>query len=93
MAAGGASASQKLLLSKGRSRGATRAQARLDAAGRRANLQGAFVLGRPLVGAGLRVGLVDDVLSSGATLSAAAAVLRGAGHRVWAVAAGCPFKT
>ena len=72
---------------------ATPAQARLDAAGRRANLQGAFVLGRPLAGAGLRVGLVDDVLSSGATLGAAAAVLRGAGHRVWAVAAGCPFKT
>lgn len=57
---------------------------------RRANLRGAFVidpLAMPL--AGQRVALVDDVLTTGATLGEAAQMLRAAGVaelRVWVVA-------
>jgi ComF family protein len=66
---------------------ATAPQANLDAAARRANLSGAFVVPRALRGA--RVAVVDDVLTTGATLGAVANALHDAGAaevQVWAVA-------
>ena len=58
----------------------TRAQARLSASERWANVSGAFACDADL--AGQRVLLVDDVLTTGATLTAAAAVLQRAGAAV-----------
>lgn len=55
---------------------ATHAQSQLDAAARRRNLRGAFVA-RP--GLPAHVALVDDVMTTGATLRAAAMALRRAG--------------
>jgi ComF family protein len=66
---------------------ATPPQASLDGAARRANLAGAFAVTRP-PGA-LHVALMDDVLTTGATVAALAAALLGAGvERVdcWTVA-------
>jgi ComF family protein len=57
----------------------TRPQTDLDAAERSANVAGAFAVRRPAALAGLRVLLVDDVLTTGATARAAARVLREAG--------------
>ena len=62
-------------------------QAGLDRAGRRRNLQGAFAVRRQLDG--LRVAVVDDVMTTGATLAALAGELKQAGaSRVsgWVVA-------
>lgn len=58
---------------------ATRPQAGLTNAKRRANVQGAFKImrGKPL--AGMQVLLVDDVVTTGATASACARVLKRAG--------------
>jgi ComF family protein len=62
-------------------------QSGLDRAGRRRNLRGAFSVRRRLDG--LHVAVVDDVMTTGATLSALAAVLKdGGAARVsgWVVA-------
>lgn len=63
-----------------RRRKATRTQTRLDAAQRRANVAGAFVLKHnPPDLTGFKLIVVDDVITSGATLDAAAEVLLSAG--------------
>ncbi len=62
-------------------------QTGLPAAGRRANLRGAFAVRRRLDG--LRVAIVDDVVTTGSTVSTLAGCLRDAGARqvvVWAAA-------
>lgn len=59
---------------------ATAPQSELDAIARRRNLRGAFAL-RPGAPVPDHVALVDDVMTTGATLHAAAAVLRQAGVR------------
>jgi ComF family protein len=68
---------------------ATRQQARLPAAARRANVAGAFALVAPAVVRGRTVALVDDVVTTGATVDAAAAALAAAAPRrieTWCVA-------
>lgn len=60
---------------------ATRAQTELGPDERRRNMQGAFVVTRPAWIAGRRLLLVDDVVTTGATLAESLAVLRGAGAR------------
>ncbi|WP_156967136.1 ComF family protein [Paraburkholderia ferrariae] len=57
----------------------TPAQSRLDRATRRRNVARAFVLTKPV--RGLHVGVVDDVMTSGATLDALAHTLKAAGAR------------
>lgn len=56
----------------------TQAQSRLDAGGRRRNVRGAFAANR-LVALPAHVALVDDVMTTGATLQAAALALRRSG--------------
>lgn len=58
---------------------ATQAQTELDARARRANVRGAFRLRRPEAIAGRHVLLVDDILTTGATLSECARCLREGG--------------
>jgi len=70
-----------------RRRKATRMQAGLTNAKRRANVQGAFLLKRGQRLDGLRVLLVDDVLTTGATAAACARVLKRAGAKHVAVLA------
>ena len=57
----------------------TETQTGLSHAQRRQNVQGAFVLRRPQSLSGKRVALIDDVITTGATASACAAVLKRAG--------------
>jgi ComF family protein len=64
---------------------ATAAQAGLSNSKRRLNVAGAFVVPRPETVAGRRVLLIDDVLTTGATLSACGAALKRAGARYVAV--------
>lgn len=58
---------------------ATQSQGRLSAAARRRNVAAAFSVSRPDQVVGKRVIIVDDVLTTGATLNACAATLRKAG--------------
>ena len=69
----------------------TRQQAKLDAGARRDNLRAAFrVVGA--VPAHTCIGVVDDVLTTGATFNACARVLQRAGAcRIWALALASPF--
>jgi ComF family protein len=70
---------------------ATPAQTGLDAAARRRNLREAFVATQQL--RGVHVALVDDVMTTGATIEAAARALRAAGATrvdVWVVARAPP---
>lgn len=76
-----------VLLAGIRRRGAQVAQAGRGAAERLENVASAFVVERDL--AGTRLAIVDDVVTTGATVNALAAALRGAGAarcEVWAVA-------
>jgi predicted amidophosphoribosyltransferase len=57
-----------------------RPQVELDRAARAGNIRGAFVAEARAL-AGLRVALVDDVTTTGATLADAAAAARAAGAR------------
>ncbi len=70
-----------------RKKNATGRQSRLhDPAARRANVLGAYSLPEPEMARGKRILLVDDVVTSGATLSECARVLLTAGAEgVWAV--------
>lgn len=64
-----------------RRRRATAPQAGLSNSARRENVAGAFEVPRPERVRGLRVALVDDVLTTGATANACAAALKSAGAR------------
>jgi ComF family protein len=61
---------------------ATRPQSELTAAARRANVRDAFVLHRPELVAGRHVVLVDDIFTTGSTVSACARRLKGGGASV-----------
>jgi ComF family protein len=65
----------------------TRAQAGLKAAARQVNVREAFGLSRSTALDGLRVGVVDDICTTGATLEDCARALRTAGcAAVWGIA-------
>jgi ComF family protein len=73
-----------------RRRRATRQQARLDAAERASNLADAFeTVGD--VPSGIRLGLVDDVVTTGATLASCCKVLERRGVSVLGVALASPY--
>jgi len=63
----------------------TETQASLSPSERRSNVAGAFVLRHPDAVRGQRILLIDDVLTTGATVGAAATVLRHGGARYVAV--------
>ena len=68
----------------------TRSQVGLSAAERRQNVAGAFLAPEPHLVEGKILLLVDDVMTTGATLSAAASALLAAGAReVYAVTVAC----
>jgi ComF family protein len=68
---------------------ATAPQTGMTVAARRKNLRGAFALRDDAAARNLRVALVDDVMTTGSTVQAAAQCLRAAGAReveIWAIA-------
>jgi predicted amidophosphoribosyltransferase len=67
-------------------RRATRPQARLGPRARRENLARAFSVAKPFAVEGREVLIVDDVVTTGATLEACLAPLRAAGARASALA-------
>ncbi|HEV7490065.1 MAG TPA: ComF family protein [Rhodanobacteraceae bacterium] len=74
---------------------ATAAQTGLDSAARRRNLRGAFAVARK-TGMPEHIALIDDVMTTGATLRECARVLRRAGVArvdVWALARAPPPRT
>lgn len=65
----------------------TSTQTHLSVAGRKKNVKGAFELGNPEFVRGRTVLVIDDVMTTGATLGEVASVLKAAGAwRVWALA-------
>lgn len=71
----------------------TRQQAQLDSKQRVANVAGAFSMRRKLAGEHAHIGLIDDVLTTGATLSACAAALRSVTRaKITAIAVASPFS-
>jgi ComF family protein len=72
----------------------TTAQTRLEAHQRHQNVQGAFCAARPPTSPGQVVILLDDVVTTGATLQVAGIALEQAGYQVqpWAVARAMPMK-
>jgi ComF family protein len=88
IARGVAAATELALLHRGIRRvRATTPQTGSDAAHRRWNVAGAFAVERPL--AGLRLAVIDDVVTTGATINALARELKSAGAAAvvgWAVA-------
>ncbi|MSS73436.1 MAG: ComF family protein [Candidatus Latescibacteria bacterium] len=72
---------------------ATRTQTELSGKERAQNVSGAFIVRRPERVAGLRLLLVDDVFTTGATLDACAGVLLDAGAvEVFVAAVASPFR-
>jgi ComF family protein len=72
----------------------TESQTGLSRVQRRANMRGAFVVARPREIAGRDILLVDDVFTTGTTVSECARVLRRAGaNRVWVVTVARVLKT
>ena len=71
----------------------THQQARLEASERLANTNGAFKAARPICGSPRHIGLVDDVMTTGATLSACAAALQPATDaQIIVLAVASPFR-
>ena len=72
----------------------TRSQIGLTSHQRRENMRGAFVVAKPAQISGREVLLVDDVYTTGTTVSECARILRRAGaSKVWVVTVARSLKT